>query len=522
MARFDDVIVIELDGGRLSAIEASASADRVNVRRWLTANRPDDIAPDDASAIGRWIGDELKRAAIPRQHAVLAISRGDVVLKRLPFPRSAASNPAALVGMVRLAMSRLLTLSPDSAEIDFAPYAETIGPGGEGEVEVFAGAMPSERVRWWRAVAAGAGTRVRRIGLRCFGLAAMAGPASARRVGPVLGVSIGRGSSEVVVLHEGRLAFARAIDIVCPEPENAATPTSDLDEFVQRLGVETRRTWMGFRVAHATPEVEAVLVFGAGELARRVAERCGADLGVPGQLFPLGSSVTFPAEVSERHRTALAPLIGLAQAESAGTPALDFAAPREAPDLHARKRQLALAGVLALILAGGSAFLLGQQRLAGLRKDLDTARARETELRGQRERLLLTLARAKHLASWTEARVDWVAHLDQLALALPDPREGVLDEVRGSMAAEARFVPTQRQSVFPDGRWTSDQRAVFALEGHVGKRQTAQALRAGLLATGLYSVESRGPELPDRFSLELITAHRQPPKPESADGKGAP
>src|SRR2546421_341402 len=80
-----------------------------------------------------------------------------------------------------------------------------VGGGQDGTVGVLAGAMPADRVRWWREIASGAGLNLRRIGLRCAGGAALLAELSQRRAGPIMGVSVGAGSTEFVIVEDGQM-----------------------------------------------------------------------------------------------------------------------------------------------------------------------------------------------------------------------------------------------------------------------------------------------------------------------------
>lgn len=510
MALGGEWTVLELDGARLTAVTASVSGSRVEVRRWLSAVRPETVAAEDARAVGQWIGAEFRRAGLPRGRLVLAVARGDIVLKQLTLPGNAEATDAEIAGVVRLQMLRQLTMPLEGAVIDYAPVTE----GGEGGGKwVQAGAMPAERVRWWREVAKAAGLKLKRIGLRCFGAAALLGELSQRKAGPMLGVAVGSGSAEFVVVDDGQMSLARAADLARPASR------AEIDAFADRVAVEARRTWMSYRGTRPGPVGPGVVVLGEGELARRVAERCAASLEAPGETLGVPGMVTMPSHMPESERGSVAPLVGLLLEQVVGRETLDFANPRKLPDVAAKRRQMVMAAVLGLIVLGGGAYVMGMRRLEGMRGELAALRGREAKLRRDLEQAQVESARVGHAEAWEHASVDWMAHLRRLGEELPDPRVARLNQWRGRMAGEAVFTPSGAD--YSAGKWSSRQIASFDLAGEMDDRHAAEELRDRLLAGGVYTVDIRGADVPDSFALELTTrvASPPPPKGEEADAR---
>jgi len=496
--------VLELDGACLTAVTASVSNGRVEVTRWLTAIRPETVAQDDANAVGHWIGSEFKRAGLPRGRVVLAVARGDIVLKQLSIPAGANASEADIAGVVRLQLIRQLTMPLEGAVIDYAA-------GGEDGTSrfVLAGAMPAERVAWCRNLAKAAGMKLRRIGLRCFGAAALLADHSQRRAGPVLGVSVGAGSTEFVVVDDGQMVLARAADLVRPGSR------AEIDAFAERVSVEAKRTWMSFRAMRAGVEGPVAVVLGEGDLARRVAERCGATLEARGETLAIPPSVTMPSHMPESDRASAAPLVGLLLEQVVARPTLDFANPRKLPDTAARRRQMVMASVLGLIVLGGGAYVGATQKLSSIEAEITQLRERETKLRGQRDRMALDHARVTHAELWSGASIDWLGHLKALGDQLPEPSVARLEEIRGRMGGDAVFTPSG--NTYLAGKWTSRQVGVFDLTGVMDDRRAAELLRDRLLSGGIYAVEVRGADVENRFSLELSTDLATPPPIERTE-----
>ncbi|HYE60486.1 MAG TPA: hypothetical protein VD997_00695 [Phycisphaerales bacterium] len=508
-----EVTIIELDGARLSALSANVTAGGVDIARWHTATRPESVAPDNAKAVGEWLGKELKDAGIPRSRVILAMARNDVVLKPLTLPASDDLNEASIAGAVRLQMVRQLTMSMDGTAIDYM-----IMPGrAQGTIGVIAGAMPGHRVQWARDVAAAAGCKLKRIGLRCSGAAALLAELSQRRSGPVLGIAVGATTTEFVIVEDGQMMLARVAEL--PRPESA----SEYEAFVQRLAVEAKRTWMSYRSATPGLEVDLVAVLGDGELAREVASACGKGLGVPGEMVPLPSLAARSCNVPEAERGTMAALAGLLIEGVVGKPGLDFANPRKAPDLAARRRQGVLAAALVLIVVGGFGLVASKKSLGSMQAKLDTLRAEEGRLKRNLDQYLALHARVNHIEQWKNARVDWLPHIHKLSETLPSPHDSTTDEINGKFLASTFYDP-KGKSQYPGGEWTTRVQTVFNLDGKVDNRTIAAGLRERILSDKIYTVESRGPDVPDRYAIELATHLPRPelPPPPPEKQKPAP
>jgi hypothetical protein len=508
-----EVTVIELDGSRLSALAAHVTPGGVDISRWHTAVRPEGVAADNAKAVGEWLGKELKDAGLPRSRVILAMARNDVVLKPLTLPASEEVNEDSIAGAVRLQMVRQLTMSMEGTAIDY-----TVMPGrAAGTMGVIAGAMPGPRVQWARDVAAAAGCKLVRIGLRCSGASALLAELSQRRSGPVLGIALGATTTEFVVVEDGQMMLARGAEL--PRPSEPG----ETEAFVQRLAVEAKRTWMSYRSATPGLEVDLVAVLGDGDLAKQVGAACGVGLNVPGEIVPLPTVAARSCNVPEADRGTMAALAGLLVEGVVGKPGLDFANPRKIPDVGARRRQMVLAAALLLIVTGGFGYVASKKSLNSLRAELETLKSEEGRLKKQVDQYLALDARVNHIEQWKNARVDWLPHIRKLSDTLPSPHDSITDEFAGKMIASTFYDP-KGKTQYPGGEWGTRVNTVFDLAGKVDHRTIASGLRERLLADKIYTVESRGPDTPDRYSVELATSLRRPelPKPPPEKPKAAP
>jgi len=531
-------VALNIENDRLTAVAASARGGKIAVRAWVSAQRPAETDANDPASLGKWVGEELRKAGLHRAArrggVVFAVPRGEVVLKRVAFPP--LGEDADLPAMVRLQMMRQLTVSPENAAMDFVPVTAAAvaalgkkrgagaAAGGVGGVAVLAGALQGDRLAWRRAIAKAAGVKVARVGLRSAGAAALLAESAQRRGGSTLGIAMGSGSTEFVIVEDGHLVFARATDLFRPDrPE-------DFEGFAQRVAVEAKRTWMNYRVAPESTEIEAVVVLGTDDLARLVAERCGESLALPSEAADYPASVEAPAAMTPAQRSEVAPLVGLLAEPVMGRPTLDFENPRRTPDRSAARRQAVLAAAAVLIIGVGGAMTLARMELRRLEGQLRGLKQEWNESFVEYGALTRTQVRVEHAERWIGTRVDWLEHLGVLSERLPDPRAGHLDRISATSAAGVHFMLPRGKRSLADGTWAQGVEAALDLSGVVRRRETADAMRAALVADRDYRVESKGADTPGRFDLRVTTTLARPtramsPRPDvgmgASDG-GAP
>lgn len=515
------LVAISLDQDRLVAVCGVAGSGRVKVRSWLSVQAPESLELRDAAAVGAWLGAELDKAGLARSRLIIAVPRGDVVLKRLKLPRADGANAQLeLAGMVRLQMSRQLTMAIEGTAIDYVPIE-----GGSGEtLDVLAGALPADRMQWYRDMAEAAGCEIERIGLRASGAAALLAAASHRHNGAIVGVALGWSTIEFIVVKDGQLVFARAADVGVgasqPAGPSSAEATVDGEALSARVAVEAKRTWMGYRVGDEAAAVEAVVVPGAGPLAREAGEACGKALEMPWELAESSSIVEFDAAMSEVDKLVAGPLIGLLGEEILARKTLDFAHPRKAPDLAAARRMRILAAALGLIIIGGGGYVFSGLEVERAEKRLQEAKERGAALRLDYAAYLKDHARLSHIEKWRAAGFDWLSHAAWLSEQMPDPRQAQLDQLSGFATINVELTPNNGR--YDVNGWKVSQRANFSIQGKARQREVANELRDRLVSSPVYQVETKGADMADRFAMALQTSAPRPEDAKPAPNGGKP
>lgn len=506
MARRAHAITVGIDGSTLLAADLAVASGRVEVRRLASIRMPEGVDRSDAAAVGDWMARSLAEHGISAKRLTFVARRDEVVLKRISVPGGAALSASELTGLVRLAMSRQMTMAVEGAGIDHVRIEGSAD--ASGQVPVLAAAMPAERMAWYRAVAGAAGAKLAGIELGLGGIAPLVRDVAERRGGSVMAIAIGHSAVEFLVLENGQVATGRSVDLRRPGPDEDAEP------FAARVVVEARRTWMGWGAGREVGGLEAITILGNDGLAERVMARCAdAALASAIELVGLPGTVQLPGDVP-RELGPFMPIIGVGVRWAEGADGFDFTRVRRGRDPRARRRQVVLCGLFGAIVGVGGLWVVSQQRLADLRGTRDAARTRMQKLGAQYADQLVLEARADAVEHWSMAGMDWLGHLKWLSEQMPDPKDGLLDEVSASVSSEVHFTPRDRN--LPGGQWQTSQQAVFSLSGKVVKREVALDLRGRLVRGDVYRVINQTADTEDRFSFELNTARRSPTDPAPA------
>lgn len=516
--------VLEVEAGRMAAIAASVDGTRIRVRQF-DVSLAGLGAGDDAGAVGVAVRARLDAARMSRRGVTLVVPRAEVVVKALSLPGAVLEDEGELATAVRLQMARQLTMSVEGTAIDYADPG--VGPGagsgagsaggaadvGAGPRTILAGAIPSDRAAWWRGVAQGAGVRVAHMRMKAFAIAEIVGELTQRRGESVLAVAVGPGSVEFVLVEDGKVVSSRAADVVAPE---ATAPEAEQTAFRDRVGVEARRAALPMLTAgggrpRGSAEPTLIAVVGEGAIASALGSACGSALGLAWTTVGTPAGVELPAEMTDLQRTLALPLVGALLGPARGRRGLDFAQARKAPDPKAKARQVALAGVLMAMLAGGAAFVVGDQMVSGKRETLEVYKAREKSMREQLIAATAADARLRHMELSEQAHADWLEHLAQISTLLPAGTELRLDEISGSLDSRVAVTPA---APYSKSKWTSSARAAFTLSGSMKDRDANAELRERVLASGLYALQMPTADTPDRFTLRLVDANAAPPEPK--------
>ena len=487
-------IVIELGRRRLIVIYAGWEKDRLVVRRTISVDLPSDMDRDDPEEVGRWIGATLSEANIPRDRVIVALSRQRVALKRLTLP---TVDKVELPQMTRLAMQSQLSFDPETAVIDFLPEKHD-----ETSTTVLAVAVPQDVLEFMRRMTTAAGLRLECVSMRGMGAATLIGVMNGMMSPPaarVLVVDLVGENLELSVVDDGAIRFSRAAEIV--EEENGC---KSADTVIR----EIRRTWLSYRMIDEDSHVDGALLFGEQGITSETVDSIREILKMRTEKLQRHPRVDTNGAVMHD----VWPLAGLLLGCHLNTDSINFVKPRRAPDIRARKRLIMLGctGAISIILFGG--WTLAKMKIEPLRQQLDTLKRTSASLAPEYRRYGRDLYKLEHLKRWESARVEWLDHATALAALSPAPDSVVLDKWTGTL--KFRGVQYDHKADV----WSAPREISIVLDGEARDRQTADAFRAALVSSNLYTASSGGVDaqggrrLPYGFTYRLRTTVVSPEK----------
>lgn len=492
-------IALDISRTRVRALLGRRDGGILKVQRVFAEDVPEDLAADDAAALGAWIGQRLREAGFPKAPTTIALARQHVGLKRLTLP---TVDPGELPQMTRLAMQRRLPFDAETAVIDYVPVANT-----ETSTIVLAVAVPQAILDHALAIAKAARLKVQRVSLRGMGSALLLRHLGEDTHQSILAVDVLNDAIEFCVIEDGTVRFSRSAEL---SQRDDATFVPDA------IITETRRTWMSYRISEDASDVRHMVIVGDAQVGREVAQ-------------PLGKMLSVEAEVLQHHplvqtnghdMTRVWPLAGLLLESGHGGETIDFANPRKEPDVAAVKRKrMFVAASLALLVVMGS-WTMAKRDVDSLQRQVADMEARERQLFPERLRLQRDIYKQRHIELWASANPDWLEHLRYLTEMSPGTERVVLDGWSGT--ANISQVQFNRRS----REWSVPGQYSITINGEAVDRVTADALREGLVRTAVYATSSTGADsaggrrLPYGFSYRLSTADSTPQIDEPDDDEG--
>lgn len=496
-------LIIDLGRRQLRVLVAERQRRLLRIQRTVVAEYPDWLDTDDTESIGQWVREQLEDAGVARGRATFVLSRERVALKRLTLP---TTDDDELPEMTRLTMQRDLPFSAEGAAIDYVPVGRT-----ETHSSVLAVAVPGNVLHHTQEVARHAGLRIARITVRGMGSAALLQAVDARGDAAALVIDVSREAVEFVLVTDGVVRITRAAEL---------STSAKHDELVEALITETRRTWMSYRIAEDTNEIQEAVLLGNGELTDEVAREIQRILGVQTRVLRSHPQID-PDDV---RMTAVWPLAGAMLEGVLGLEEIDLAHPRRAPDRAARQRTRALLAAAAVVIVLLGAWTAARLKLDRLDSEIATLRQRYQDVSPEYIRAARDSYRLEHINAWRSVHPRWLDHLSYVASMGATRRKLVFDGFTGTLDFRGVEYDEERPQ---DSRWFAPADLTIVVEGEAADRSIADALREALVQSDIYTTTSSGADapggrrLPFGFTYRLATDVRALPSAANESGDEA-
>jgi Tfp pilus assembly PilM family ATPase len=427
----------------------------MSVRKVASALIPPDVDADSPSALGEFIRRVLDLQKLRVKNAIVDVPRHWVVLDVMRLPPSADDE---LPAMVQFQIARDLPFPAEEAIVDFAvsrrveaeetPDEPERTAGGEdwgpaGGVEVLVAAVRRDVLEHIRAVCEHAGLQPIRVGLRPYAnMVAASHVLGAESDGNTLFVDVGPEMTEIDIIADGRLAFARSAQVSTPFWKShgpGGSDTAEAQTAIDELIAEIRRSIQSYMMAESenTAPVSQIIVAGGTGIEEMFVERVGTELNAPAQLFRPPPEIGGAGDL-HRETRAFAAAFGLALGHSRpGSLHFDFANPKRPIDREARrKRKKMISAAAAIVLAIGG-FAAGKQAVAAREARLETLTAERKKADKAAKKLGKFEAEIKQIKEWRDDSIVWLDVLKEINDRIPDTDDVFLTSFRATRGKTA-------------------------------------------------------------------------------------
>ncbi|MBE3071213.1 MAG: pilus assembly protein PilM [Planctomycetes bacterium] len=366
---------LDFDGRHLRVVQADSTGGQTRILKLVTIDMPAGLDLSDAAALGAFVGRALDTLRLKGAAVLMNVPRGQAILKPLVLPPVA--GPGELARMVQFQAAKEFTFKPDEAVIDFtieSHYGAETGPEDQPEGEhVLVAAVQRPVLEYYQKVAAAAGVRLLRLGLRPYANIRCVEVFGGLQVrGRAAVVHVTSDETEIDVMEGGGLTFSRSAVVAVPVP--GGDPAAEA-EAVSAVVQEVTRSLQSYMAVERGQRIDAVLLAGGTGIEEAVAAELTQRLHVRCELFRPAPALGLedgPADAS----AFIAPL-GLAVGQGdAAAPPFDFLNPKRPPVERDVTKIVTVAAVSAVVLVVVSAF-------AGAAMHLMSANGRVGELTEQ-------------------------------------------------------------------------------------------------------------------------------------------
>lgn len=368
--------------------------------------------------VGAVLGKALAEHGAARVDAMVAVGRANIELRFLSTPPVPEDE---LPDIVRFQAVRQFTTLGDDWPLDFVP----LGPNADGGMNVLAAAIAPDLLAQIKKDCTAANITLNKLVLRPFAAASLLKTAADDGKCRMI-VDLLRDEADLTVLIGTQVIFPRTVRL----------PTvTEAEVLARTLLAEGRRTMIAAQNQLGGRRVEEVVIFGDGQHHATLKQMLEKELQLEVRLVDPFEHVEWSDAKAKKpeYPGTFAPLLGMLQAEAAGTAAVvDFLHPRKKPPApNQRRRYLSIgAGIAAVVLL---AFGIMQWRLWVLDSELDalrTTRAKQDKMAKESDK---PIKDAVQLDAFLAGDVAWLDELATLSAKLPPPEEAVVSEVTAQM-----------------------------------------------------------------------------------------
>jgi len=389
---------------------------------------------EDPRKVGEWIGEQLKALGLFPGNVVMAVRRGEAVLKELLLPP--LKDAGEMASMVNMRAMRELPFPETDVVIDFtvtkvptkkelqAAKKEALQRGAATDTmaHVVVAAVHRDTVNRYRTIAEAGGLTLTGLGLRPLAsFRALKACVPEINGDAVALVSVRRHEVDVDILIDGRLVFSRELSVNLEEPEDVTEAAGQ--DCITQAAKEIIRCLHSYEGSEAFKPLEHLYVAGGTGLEDNLRDIIRSHTDIDCKRMPPPTGVQLPKERETDTTRALTALgLALGFVDERGL-AVNFLAPKRPVLRRNQGRTKWLLSIVMLqalfVLLFGARSKLAEEykvKLSGANGLISTY---STLAKQEKDIGRWTRKNADAIRSWHGANRHWLEHMAFLSSVIP-------------------------------------------------------------------------------------------------------
>ena len=384
--------------------------------------------------VGEWIGEQLKALRLFPGTVVMAVRRGEVVLKELLLPP--LKDAGEMASMVNMRAMRELPFPETDAVIDFtvtkvptkkelqAAKKEALQRGAATDTmaHVVVAAVHRDTVNRYRTIAEAGGLTLTGLGLRPLAsFRALKACVPEINGDAVALVSVRRHEVDVDILIDGRLVFSRELSVNLEEPEDVTEAAGQ--DCITQAAKEIIRCLHSYEGSEAFKPLEHLYVAGGTGLEDNLRDIIQSQTDIDCKRIPPPTGVRLPKERETDATRALTALgLALGFVDERGL-AVDFLAPKRPVLRRNQGRTKWLLSIVILqalfVLLFGARSKLAEEYEVKLSGAGGLTLTHSTLAKREKDFWRWTRKNADSIRNWHGANRRWLEHIAFLSSVIP-------------------------------------------------------------------------------------------------------
>ena len=437
LRRRNDVIALDIDQRMLRVVQVTTGKmpGSTRIKHVEVVPVPSErFDLENPRKVGEWIGEQLKALRLFPGTVVMAVRRGEAVLKELLLPP--LKDAGEMASMVNMRAMRELPFPETDAVIDFtvtkvptkkelqAAKKEALQRGAATDTmaHVVVAAVHRDTVNRYRTIAEAGGLTLTGLGLRPLAsFRALKACVPEINGDAVALVSVRRHEVDVDILIDGRLVFSRELSVNLEEPEDVTEAAGQ--DCITQAAKEIIRCLHSYEGSEAFKPLEHLYVAGGTGLEDNLRDIIRSQTDIDCKRIPPPTGVRLPKERETDATRALTALgLALGFVDERGL-AVNFLAPKRPVLRRNQGRTKWLLSIVILqalfVLLFGARSKLAEEyevKLSGANGLISTY---NTLAKQEKDIGRWTRKNADAIRSWHGANRHWLEHIAFLSSVIP-------------------------------------------------------------------------------------------------------